>query len=135
MHDCLDLGAGEVHSQAFVHSTSERFPRVPMNLVFASILGETFGIETLGIRPVLRHVVREVRGDRNIRSRRHEVTPYLSVADRSPRHDRYGRDESEAFLHHQVKAAQAVEICIAGRRGPQSERLGTAPVLPLRMLT
>ena len=60
VHDRFDFDAGEVHAEAFVHASTERFPGIPVHLVFTSVVRETFGIEMFGVGPVLRHVVSEM---------------------------------------------------------------------------
>ena len=107
------ISAPEVHAEAFVHTTTERLPRVSVHLVFASMLREALGIEAFWFGPVLRHVVREMRHHRRVRSCWHEMSLDLGVADRAARHDRYRRDDPEAFFHDQIEADESVEIGVA----------------------
>ena len=80
MHDRLDLGAGEVHSQAFVHAATERLPGIPVHLVLAAVRREALGIEAFGVGPVLRHVMGEMRSHRRVGAGRYEVPANLGVA-------------------------------------------------------
>ncbi len=49
MHDRLDLGAGEVHSQAFVHAATERLPGIPVHTLSSRVgAARALGIEAFG---------------------------------------------------------------------------------------
>ena len=62
----LDLDAGEVHADALVRAAAEGLPGEPVHLVLRALRTEPLRVERLRVRPVLAHVVGEVRRDDTI---------------------------------------------------------------------